>query len=288
MSVEVVFWDVQHGNASYIKSPNDRHVVIDLGTGSYANNDQIFSPLLHLKNRYDVTQLDYVIVTHPHLDHIDDILNFDYLSPIVFKRPSHLSEEDILASVREEDRPKFDKYLEINNKYNQPLGENDPNDLSNPENYGGLIVNGFTSINYSTSNINNHSIITVIWYAGIKLIFTGDNELASFNELMENEQFVSTVKDADILLAPHHGRDSGYHNDFVSIVNPRLVVISDSRFCDTSAISRYNNKCRGWEVYKRDGSSEKRKCLTTRNDGVITVNFGNGSNNNPFLNVKIN
>lgn len=288
MSVEVVFWDVQHGNASYIKSPNDRHIVIDLGTGSYANNDQIFSPLLHLKNRYDVAQLDYVIVTHPHLDHIDDILNFNYLSPKVFKRPTHLSKEDILSGVREEDRPKFDKYLEINNRYNQPLGENDPDDLYNPDNYGGLIVKGFASINCSTSNINNHSIIEVISYAEIKVIFTGDNELASFNELMENDQFIDTVKDADILLAPHHGRDSGYHNDFVSIVNPRLVVISDSRFCDSSAISRYNNKCRGWAVYKRDGSSGKRKCLTTRNDGVITVNFGDGSNSNPFLNVKIN
>ena len=288
MNVEVVFWDVQHGNASYIKSPNDRNIVIDLGTGSYANNDQIFSPLLHLKNYYDIVQLDYVIVTHPHLDHIDDILNFDHLSPKVFKRSSHLSKEDILVNVREEDRPKFDKYLEINNRYNQPLGENDPDDPCNPDNYGGLIIKNFTPSNCSTSNINNHSIITVIWYAGIKVIFTGDNELASFNELMENEQFVSTVKDTDILLAPHHGRDSGYHNDFVSIVNPRLVVISDSHFCDTSAISRYNNKCRGWTVYKRDGSSEKRKCLTTRNDGVITVSFGNESNNTPFLNVKIN
>jgi competence protein ComEC len=288
MSVEVVFWDVQHGNASYIKSPNDRNIVIDIGTGSYANNDQIFSPLLHLKNRYDVAQLDYVIVTHPHLDHIDDILNFDYLSPKVFKRPTHLSKEDILAGVREEDRPKFDEYLEINNRYNQSLGENDPDDPCNPDNYGGLIIKNFVPVSCSTSNINNHSIITVISYAGIKVIFTGDNELCSINELMENEQFINTVKNADILLAPHHGRESGYHNDFISIVNPRLVIISDSRFCDTSAISRYNNKCRGWTVYKRDGSSEKRKCLTTRNDGVITLNFGNGSNNNPFLNVKIN
>ena len=288
MSVEVVFWDVQHGNASYTKSPNDRHIVIDLGTGSYADNNQIFSPLLHLKNLYGVTQLAYVVITHPHLDHIDDILNFNCLNPKVFKRPNHLSKEDILAGVREEDRPKFDEYLEINNRYNQSLGENDPDDPCNPDNYGGLIIKNFVPVSCSTSNINNHSIITVISYAGIKVIFTGDNESASFNELMENEQFVSTVKNADILLAPHHGRDSGYHNDFVSIVNPRLVVISDSRFCDTSAISRYNNKCRGWAVYKRNGISEQRKCLTTRNDGVITVNFGYGSNNNSFLNVKIN
>jgi competence protein ComEC len=43
-----------------------------------------FSPILHLKNNWNVRQLDYVGVTHPHLDHIDDILNFDEVSPKSF------------------------------------------------------------------------------------------------------------------------------------------------------------------------------------------------------------
>ncbi len=54
----VVFWDVQHGHAAYIKTPNGRHIVVDLGTGKYSGNNAEFSPLLHLKNNYGVDRLD--------------------------------------------------------------------------------------------------------------------------------------------------------------------------------------------------------------------------------------
>lgn len=47
-ALEMVFWDVQHGHATYLKTPNGRHIVIDLGIGSWDDNNQIFSPLLHL------------------------------------------------------------------------------------------------------------------------------------------------------------------------------------------------------------------------------------------------
>ena len=56
----ILFWDVQHGSATYIRTPNNKHLVIDLGTGSYGNNDQEFSPLKYLKNTYNISQLDYV------------------------------------------------------------------------------------------------------------------------------------------------------------------------------------------------------------------------------------
>ena len=90
-STKVVFWDVQHGHATYIKSPNDRHIVVDLGIGDYSEKNSCFSPLQHIRYEYGVTQLNYVIITHPHLDHIDDILNFDALSPQILLRPYTVS-----------------------------------------------------------------------------------------------------------------------------------------------------------------------------------------------------
>ena len=78
--LEVVFWDVQHGSAAYIKTPNDIHIVQDLGTGSLDNGDSSFSPLLHLKNHYGIAQLAFATITHPHRDHLDNIFNFDELS----------------------------------------------------------------------------------------------------------------------------------------------------------------------------------------------------------------
>jgi len=281
---KVVFWNVQHGNAVYINTPNNRHMVIDLGIGSYGSGQE-FSPLKHLKYTYDIKQLDYVIITHPHLDHIDDILNFGLLSPKVLLRPKHLTKENILKNARSQDVAKFEKYLEINERYNTPI-DNTYNDPSIAENWGGLQIKTFVPENCSQSNINNHSIVTVIMFEGIKVVFLGDNESCSYNELMNIPGFNTTVKNADILLASHHGRESGYHNDFVTLVNPRLTIVSDERFGDTSATSKYSTKSRGWTVYKKDGSCLKRKCLTTRQDGTVLATFGNNGSGS-FLNVKI-
>jgi beta-lactamase superfamily II metal-dependent hydrolase len=87
--LKVVVWDVQHGHATYIRTPNGKHIVIDLGIGSYERSSADFSPLLHLKKEWRVNQLDSVIITHPHRDHIDDIFNFDKLTPKTLSRPKH-------------------------------------------------------------------------------------------------------------------------------------------------------------------------------------------------------
>jgi len=293
--VEIVFWDVQHGHATYIKSPNNKHIVVDLGIGSWDDNNQAFSPLLHLKNLYGVPQLNYVIITRPHLDHIDDILNFDALNPKVFNRPKQISnaevmqEEKRVITIRNQDKPKFEKYCEINDRYNQAIQDTDPDNVRKPENYGGLIIKTFTPISCDHNNFNNHSIIVVFEYAGIKVVVPGDNEKCSFEELLKKQDFKDAIKDSDILLAPHHGRESGYYNDFVTLVNPRLTIVSDGRFCETSANHRYSQKSRGWTVHKGNGTSEVRKCLTTNSDGEVFVSFGyeSGTDAKRFLQVKL-
>ncbi len=280
--VEMVFWDVQHGHATYIKTPNGKHIVIDLGIGDYSGRNNSFSPLRHLKYQYGVNQLNYVIITHPHLDHIDDILNFDTLNPQTLHRP-YISKEMLMEGARDQDKPKLEKYWEIHNRYNHPISTN--NDPDNPDNYGGLILKMF-SPSYYGGNLNNYGIVTVLEYANIKIVVPGDNEKSSLDELMKNQDFKNAVKDADVLLAPHHGRESGYNNDFVNHVNPRLTIVSDGKYCDTSANSRYSQKSRGWGVYK-NGVETKRYCLTTNSDGEVYVKFGYDSYPNRILNVSI-
>jgi len=269
MSLEIVFWDVKHGSSTYIKTPNGKHIVCDLGVGSYESSDEAFSPLLHLKNRWAVKQLDMVIITHPHKDHINDIMNFEQLSPKVLHRPNHLSKEDILKSIRKEDKQLFEKYFEINDRYSSPISpENNP---YKSDNMGGVALQTFTPTSCDTSNINNHSIVSVLSYAESKVIITGDNEPPSWKELLAKDAFVTAIKNADILLAPHHGRDSGFHKELFDNFSPYLTVISDGRFCDASATDRYCKVTKGWKVHYRNGDSEERKCLTTRSDGFVVV-----------------
>lgn len=286
MVLEIVFWDVQHGSSTYIKTPDGTKIIQDLGKGSYAKDDLEFSPLKHLKNKYGINKIDNIIITHPHKDHIGDILNFDDFSPSVLTRPVHIPKEDINKNVSDADKLIFEKYFEISERYNSPVIIN-PKD---PSNNGGVNIETFHPKSCSNSNINNQSIVTVITYEGIKVILSGDNELCSWNELLEDNDFKNAILDADVFLAPHHGRKSGFHSDLFDHFKPKLTILSDTKSVETSDTDRYKNVTSGWDVYHRNGNKnvEKRYCLTTRKDGVIVLKIGhNNDTGNSFLNVTI-
>lgn len=282
--LKVVFWDVQHGHAAYVRTEK-KHIAIDMGTGSYADTGAEFSPLLHLKNKYGVSQLDAVVVTHPHSDHIYDVANFDALSPRILWRPKHLKDDEVRKGNCSQDQPHVEKYLEINRRYSSPVEAG--TDPFRPENNGGVTFQVFTPKRCATSNLNNHSLVTVISHASSKIIIPGDNECPSWNELLEDPAFCTAIRDADILLAPHHGRESGFSAALFEHISPRLTIVSDGAECDTSATDRYTKRSQGWVVHNRKGGKETRKCLTTRNDGVISVELGIDGDKKPYIHVAI-
>ena len=47
MTLQIIVWDVQHGSAAYIKTPNNKYMAIDLGAGEASNRG--FSPLAYLQ-----------------------------------------------------------------------------------------------------------------------------------------------------------------------------------------------------------------------------------------------
>ena len=93
MPLKFITWDVEHGSSAYIQTPNGKNIVIDLG--ARRSVDTGFSPLAHLWHQWGVRHLDLVVVTHPHMDHIEDILALDNFSVQVLVRPRHLTEEEI-------------------------------------------------------------------------------------------------------------------------------------------------------------------------------------------------
>jgi len=244
-----------------------------------------FSPLQTLIAR-GVLQLDVAIITHPHRDHIDDIFSFALLSPKTLHAPWNLSEAAIRKGNRSNDLIYVQRYLEIRQEYTLPVPP--ANISTTPSNFGGVEFQVFQPVLCDESNINNRSLVVVVSYAGLKMVLPGDNEAPSWNELLANPNFVSAVKGADVLLASHHGRDAGYSADlFNAMGKPRLVVISDGRFGDTSATDRYSAQATGWMVFNSAGVGKECKCVTTRSNGHITIKFGwtNQAEPRNFLNV---
>jgi beta-lactamase superfamily II metal-dependent hydrolase len=287
----MVFYDVQHGSAAYLKTPNQKHIMIDLGTGSIKDSNQTFSPLLRLKDYWGVQQLDQVIITHPHRDHIDDIDNFDALNPRVLLRPKHLTEQEIRGGNKQNpgEQSKINKYLEISASYSAPVGPAESVTASN--NNGGVTIQTFQPVGCDRSNLNDQSIVTVVSYANSKIIVPGDNEETSWQELLGEQAFLDAIEGTDILVASHHGRESGYCADLFQHIKPSLVIISDGPAGGTSVTGKYYNATttKGWTVYSRsDGSSQQRWVLTTRDNKAIVVKFGsNTQSNGSYRNVTV-
>ena len=282
MTLQLNMWNVDHGSAAYISTPNDKRLIFDLGTlGGFS--------ILEKLKKTGIDFVDRVTITHPHMDHIDDILNLDGLTFTTLCTPRHLTEDDIRGGnpkLSGEPEAKIKKYLQIRDHYAYPL---DPgNDATLPQNNGGVKILDFCSNQSSTNNLNNHSIVTVLQYEGLKILIPGDNEAPSWDELLGRSDFREAIRGVDVLVAAHHGRESGFHRPLFDYFNPYITLISDGRVIGTSVTGKYDDVTIGWPVEKRgDGTKYQRKCLTTRNDGIIIVKVSPNPSGGCYLGVSI-
>lgn len=117
----VMIWDVDHGSAAYIKTPNGKHIAIDLGVGDMSSGKE-FSPLRHLKDNYAVTKLDKLVITHPHRDHLDDIGNVSLVSPRFLRVERDISDEHINKGNKPKDKDILGKYKTLLEEYKPSTG----------------------------------------------------------------------------------------------------------------------------------------------------------------------
>lgn len=68
LQLEVLFFDVGHGDATLIRTPSGRHLLIDAG-GRYAEEVAARWSILPFLRRYGIHRIDAVVLTHPDADH---------------------------------------------------------------------------------------------------------------------------------------------------------------------------------------------------------------------------
>lgn len=256
-------WNVELGLAIHIVAPNGKYIVIDLGSKSDVNP---------LKSLWFKT-VGYMVITHPHHDHFSDIQNINYGYPQVLWRVKDFTRNELMEGVRENEKSDFEKYCDFTESFTGSLTPEERPSSGTP--FDGLTAEVFSTSLCDKANKNNFSAIVVIKLGNAKIVVCGDNESASFDILMKRESFREAVKNAYVLVAPHHGRESGYYEDFVNLVTPYLTIISDTTKGNTSVTEKYANKSKGYPVYNNsNGKKEHRSCLTTRNDGNIMIEFG--------------
>lgn len=92
----------------------------------------------------------------------------------------------------------------------------------------------------ASGDFNDCSYVILYRTGGFKIIFSGDSHDATWEHILEN--YTEDVSDCDVLIAPHHGRDSGRSWDFLDVLKPRLTLfgVANSEHLAYDAWSRRN------------------------------------------------
>jgi competence protein ComEC len=200
--MEVHFIDVGQGDAILIEEGNST-MLIDAGENNKGN-----TVVDYLKSQ-NVNELDYVIGTHPHSDHIgglDTVLNTIPVKKVIMPSITHTSKtfEDVLDAIAK------------NNLTITPAVVGDRYWLG---------AASFTIIAPNASSyeeLNNYSVGIKLTYGSNSFLLTGDAEKLSEEEMQKNGIDLS----ADVLKLAHHGSAYSSSKKFLDAVNPSYAVIS--------------------------------------------------------------
>lgn len=201
--LEIHFIDVGQADSVLIKS-NERSMLIDAG-----NNDDAELLKSYLKTQ-NIKELEYVIGTHPHEDHIGSldtvINNFDIKNVIMPKKATTTKTfEDVVTAI--ENKKLTITLPKVGDKYN--IGDAEFTILSPvKEDYG--------------SNLNNYSVSILLTYGENKFIFTGDAEKEVEEDIINTKINI----DADLMKMGHHGSTTSSSEEFLDKISPQIAIIT--------------------------------------------------------------
>ena len=266
MKLDMRIWDVNHGNSMSVKLPNGNVMMIDCGS----NPDTNFSPINHTKRLWG-DALSYLIISHPHMDHIRDIVNINSFKPDVLRR-RHIDPSILRNGMSGSNLGIIDTYINFQNRYDEPSSP----PLAPSKEWGDQVIVKNYSLEGDHNNLNDYSLVTFISYGGFHFLTGGDLSSSGWDNLVEqeDESFLDKLSQVNFFQASHHGRKEGFNSNILNKMNDLyLVLISDKKVQDTSVTERYIPFCKGWDVTdKNTGNVINRKVLTTRNDGRININ----------------
>ncbi len=198
----IEFLDVGQGDCAIIYS-DGYCAVVDVGEPEAA-------PILNkaLKD-YGIQEIDALIISHLHSDHVGALPKIAELYPIQnLFMPKILNKSIITAKTgKETATQKGAAFYEIDQGTNFKMGEFEITILSD--------------YNYNAEE-NDRSAFVMAEIDGTKILFTGDAETKTENRLLdENIQI-----DCDILKVSHHGSNSSSSERFLGEATPEYAVIS--------------------------------------------------------------
>lgn len=262
-------WDVEHGACAMLHHTLNgiagRLAMIDSGdTNGWA-------PAVFIRNNLGRTHLDYLLITNADQDHMSGLQGLwdaGINVPVMHHNPTF--GPAAFEAVKRQSGPltrDAQRYLQNLGTFTAPIDH--PFDTS----MGGITMSMFWNPWPYFTTTNDLSLVVFIKYGAFGILFPGDLEVAGWRNHLREQTFREMLRDVDVLVASHHGRESGYCEEVFEYCHPQAVVMSDKAIVhDTQGMTNtyHNHVVRNHPngVMVRS-SGNRRHVLTTRSDGWI-------------------
>lgn len=232
------FMDVGQGDAIFIRTPENYTMLID-GGGNYqvdqTLNKEMFFPLCHL---------DYLIVTHPHLDHIKGLEKVLKRCSVDFVMFNDVSYESPALDV-------FKHLLENNNVINVFAGD----ELSLGKIKIKILWPERELLQTRVKNLNNTSAVLFLDYGNFEALFMGDLE-EDYQAKLDPVPLKALINGKlDVIKIAHHGSYNGVYMPLINELKPGKCVVSvgsDNTFGHPDKKSMQDLTAAGCEVLRTD------------------------------------
>jgi len=264
-------WDVEHGCCAMLqhiattatgRNVGGRLAMID--SGSSAD----FRPSTYIKEDFRGDKVDYLFITNADQDHMSDLQGLEDAGIKVgtlIRNPSYTASQ--IRNLKLVSGPLTRDaawYVKACNAFNGPVA------APFNDNMGGIACRCFWNNYPDFMDTNNLSLAVFIKFGDFKMLFPGDLERPGWLELLERSEFREELAGTNVLMASHHGRESGFCDEVFDYFTPDCVVISDKPIVHTTQemVPDYRAVTRDSGVYVKT-TGKKRHVLTTRRDGWI-------------------
>ena len=213
-TLKIYFVDVGQGDCTLIKTPTNKHILIDGGGSEFGNFDVGESTLLPYLLDRRITTIDYMLISHFDSDHIDGL----------FAVMENLKIKNIIISKQGEKSDNFIRFQELvkNKKVNVLVVKKGDRIQIDKYSYFEIL---FPEKNLIQDNVlNNNSIVANFCSMGFKLLFTGDIEEIAEKRLWELYRDTDKLK-STILKVAHHGSKTSSTAKFLELVTPKIALI---------------------------------------------------------------
>jgi hypothetical protein len=263
MAVSIRIFDVEHGACAMVGADGPPLAMIDCGH----NETTGWRPGNFVRTRLGRTHVDYLLITNVDQDHISDLANMTRSGISVGALLSNtLVSPETLRMIKLGCGPltaDAETYLAMRTGFGPP-GSGTPFHQA----MGGISLRQFCLDATLFDNTNDLSSVFFLSYGPFKMLFPGDLEKSGWRAHLANPEFRQELMTTTILVASHHGRESGFCPEVFNYLRPQAVVISDKSIVHATQEMVPNYR----QVVRDNGiqlinEADRRHVLTTRRDG---------------------